>query len=442
MNEELTEQKSLDRTKKLLLKWKNDKKIQKLKEFYDTKSFSGILGVERREMSHSNFIAWILNDKESHNLGQFAIKQLFDMLLEYGEDNIKDSLDLYNDIRLVKDEKYIKIQFDNLYKALMLNSYIIEDLKIGVERVLTGGRIDIIVSMSIRSKNNDIKLPEKVNIIIENKVDSSEHSSQTTTYYNYYTTDNKYKNDLNLFVFLSPIATLKLKEALENKKSLAECEHFISINYQLLSDNIFERALNHDISDRVKFIITEYLLSLRKSSKENKGQTMATGNLEKELLKEFWEHHQELLMKIFPVIAELEEDSDKAEILNDFSDIVTKNFTRYENLNDYIDAEINSKNTNTIEMLKLLISKIEADFGDKIEITYAPSNINIKNPKALKGKVFVYIAPKKDSINLGIKQTTTKNEYIDILLSSIENIENNHLNYMEQLHKAFNGLDN
>ena len=237
MNEEPSEEESLKKTKKLLLKWKNDKNIQELKEFYDTKSFSDILGVERREMSHSNFIAWILNDKESHHLGQFAIKQLLDILLEYGEEKIKNSLDKYNEIN---EEK---LQFGSLYKALMLNNYIIENLEIGVEKVLTKGRIDIIVSMMIRSNKDDIELPKKVNIIIENKVDSSEHSSQTTTYYSYYTTDDKYKNDLNLFVFLLPVSTSKLFEP------LAECEHFINVNYQLLADNVFERALNHDISD-------------------------------------------------------------------------------------------------------------------------------------------------------------------------------------------------
>ena len=144
-SDEVTEEESLKQTKKLLLKWKNDKNIQELKEFYDTKSFSAILGVERREMSHSNFIAWILNDKESHHLGQFAIKQLLDILLEYGEEKIKKSLAKYNKINKEK------LQFDNLYKALMLNSYIIEDLEIGIEKVLTGGRIDIILSMIIKS---------------------------------------------------------------------------------------------------------------------------------------------------------------------------------------------------------------------------------------------------------------------------------------------------
>ena len=121
---------SLEKVKQLLLKWKNDKNIQKLKTFYNTKSFSKILGVERREMSHSNFIAWILDDKESHNLSQFAIRQLFDILLEYGEDGIQYSLNLYNE----NNDK--KIEYNNLYKSLMLENYKIEDLDINVEKVI------------------------------------------------------------------------------------------------------------------------------------------------------------------------------------------------------------------------------------------------------------------------------------------------------------------
>lgn len=426
---------SLNRTKESLLKWKNDKNIQELKEFYDTKSFSEILGVERREMSHSNFIAWILNDSESHNLGQFAIKQLFDMLLEYGEDKIKDSLNFYNEIRLLKDPKYIQLQFHNLYKALMLNSYIIEDLKVGVERVLTGGRIDIIVSMKIQSKNNDIELPKKVNIIIENKVDSSEHSSQTKTYYDYYTTNEDYKNDLNIFVFLLPISTSRLHER------LADSEHFININYQLLSDNIFERALNHDISDRVNFMITEYLLSLRKPSKENKGQIMATGRLEKELLQEFWEEHQELLMPIFPIIADLEEDPEKAKILKEVAESMKKNFKRYDNLDDYISSVLQSVNNDNVERLRLLIDKIESSFGNNIKITYAPSKINISNPKSkIRRKVFVYISIMKDRIRLYIIIDKEKSRK-EIELSNKSEIENGHDNYMDVLKKAFESLE-
>jgi len=299
-----------------------------------------------------------------------------------------------------------------------------------IEKVLTKGRIDIIVSMMIRSSNENIELPKKVNIIIENKVDSSEHSNQTKKYYDDYTKDYKYKNDLNLFVFLLPVATSKLSD------NLAKCEHFININYQLLADNIFERALNHDISDRVKFIITEYLLSLRKPSK--KGTIMAIGKLEEELLKDFWEEHQELLMQMFPIIADLEEDQEKATILREVADKMNKNFKRYENLDEYIDAKLVRTDKDNIERLKLLMNKIESFFGAKIKITYAPSNINISNPKSTKnGKIFLYISTLKNKIRLLVMIPK-----INIELLNEDEIKNEKDNYMNILNDAFESLEN
>lgn len=314
MTDDELEKISLENTKKLLLKWKNDKNIQELKEFYDTKSFSGILGVERREMSHSNFIAWILNDMESHNLGQFAIKQLLDLLLENGEHNIK------------KSSINIAINFNDLYKSLLLGTYKLEDISVIVEDPLKfgqnkGGRIDIIVSMSIKIKtgyDEDFSKEiysesNKVNLIIENKVDSPEHNNQTEKYHDYYKKDNKYKNDLNIFVYLTP------------NDDKPENEQFIKISYQQIADNILERALNQDISDRVEFIINEYLLSLRKPSK--KGQIMAVKSEEEELLKIFWDENSELLNTAFNILRR--SDDSFNELYNATQEKQTRDNTKY-----------------------------------------------------------------------------------------------------------------
>ena len=56
MNEELSELESLKGTKELLLKFKHDDNVQKLNNFYYTKSFAEILKVERKENIHSGFI--------------------------------------------------------------------------------------------------------------------------------------------------------------------------------------------------------------------------------------------------------------------------------------------------------------------------------------------------------------------------------------------------
>ena len=78
--------------------------------------------------------------------------------------------------------------------------------------------------------------------------------------------------------------------------------------------------------------------------------------------------------------------------------------TKYEGLDAYIEfLNKNKKNLKekVIKNLKELIYLLENEFGDTIEITYAPSNINIKNLNSKKrGKVFVYISIYTSKIKL------------------------------------------
>ena len=55
---------NLDQIRDDIIKFKNDPDFQKLENFYYSKSFSEILGVSRREISHSGFLAWLLNDQK------------------------------------------------------------------------------------------------------------------------------------------------------------------------------------------------------------------------------------------------------------------------------------------------------------------------------------------------------------------------------------------
>jgi hypothetical protein len=42
-----------------IIKFNNDINVQKLESLYSSKSFPEIMGVSRKELMHSNFIAWI-----------------------------------------------------------------------------------------------------------------------------------------------------------------------------------------------------------------------------------------------------------------------------------------------------------------------------------------------------------------------------------------------
>ena len=44
-----------------------------------------ILGVSKKELPHSNFLAWFFNVKESHNLGDYAIKEFIKIYFQENE---------------------------------------------------------------------------------------------------------------------------------------------------------------------------------------------------------------------------------------------------------------------------------------------------------------------------------------------------------------------
>ena len=63
-----------------IITFKNDIDIQKLKSLYFSKSFSEIFSISRREISHSSFIAWILDSKENHQLSYFPIQKFLEII--------------------------------------------------------------------------------------------------------------------------------------------------------------------------------------------------------------------------------------------------------------------------------------------------------------------------------------------------------------------------
>jgi len=277
--------------RQMLIDWKNDKNIQKLKEFYNTKSFSEILKVEKNEMSHSSFLAWILDRKQNHQLGEFGVRQLLDILLATARGQQK---------LMVSLEKYNAKEKDSLLKSFILGNYIITNMEIELEKALdTKQRLDIFISIDFKMKDDESNKIYRINIVLENKVESKEHNGQTQSYYTYFSEHEKYKNDLNIFVYLTP----NNDEPVSSK--------FIKISYQQIADSILEKALTQEISTRTACIIKEYLLSLRKPLKQ--GNIMAIGQFEKDLLKDFWEMNEDLLNTAFSVLAEINKGTPEGE---------------------------------------------------------------------------------------------------------------------------------
>ncbi|MBK7809537.1 MAG: PD-(D/E)XK nuclease family protein [Saprospiraceae bacterium] len=297
MNDNFT----IDQIRDEIIKFKNDPDFQKLENFYYSKSFSEILGVSRREISHSGFLAWLLGNLESHNLGEFPIKKFLDIILKFSNDKLKS-------------------KHSDLFNSFVTEDYLIERLFIKPEYAIKNvGRLDIYIDLTllIKGKTKNIKL------VIENKVECRENNDQTNSYFNFF---NPKENEDNIiiYVYLTPISTLELIELTEPECS---CKEFIQINYQSIVDYLIEPALNQNISSRTQNILTEYLKSLSQPSIDEEADghkqelIMALGNEERKLLSSFWDKNQKLILaSLYAISSDPEQEKDTRDSIREALD--------------------------------------------------------------------------------------------------------------------------
>jgi hypothetical protein len=256
-----------------ILQFRADPHIQKLINLYYTKSITEILGVSRRELSHSRFLAWLLNDQESHGLGDFFLKQFLEVVARQClTKNLSVDSELLNQI--------------------LVGTLSIQDVKTESEKDLgEAGRLDIYVECKIRMKEE-----KTLALIIENKVLSKEGKDQTKRYFTYFGPSSP--NKIHLFVYLNAISNQDIDEL---QAPECECNEFIQINYQSLVDFLLEPALEKSITNKTRFILEDYLQSLTQpsfnyeSENYNRGLIMALRQEEKLLLDEFWRKYKDLI---------------------------------------------------------------------------------------------------------------------------------------------------
>jgi hypothetical protein len=278
----------LNEIEREISKFNDDLKVRELTNLYYEKSLPEILGVNRDENSHSNFLAWILNPSESHKLRDFALKKFITNMV---------------------NSKLLKTGAlpPEIRGMLIGGAYSLTDTAITREKHLgQSGRVDLHIETAVRPDNpKGGETGYKIRIIIENKVGSTEGQNQTQRYYDHY---NKQKDGyFNLFAYLTPLSSIRLEELEESE---CGCKEFVQINYQLIVDTILEPALERDIPEHAKSIITDYIRSLSKPSFNDEGADnqeeiiMAVGKKEKELLLSFWENHKRLITSAFRALSE------------------------------------------------------------------------------------------------------------------------------------------
>lgn len=302
----------IEELRNLIRKFNNDENVTQLDNYYNSKCLPEILGTSRKELVHSNFLAWIINESESHQLLDFPLRKFLELIVI----NINDRQ---------------KKKYKNLFDSIIVSDYSISDLYIETERFEKGvGRIDLYIEVTIQINGKR----KRLRLIIENKVGSNEQDNQTTKYYNYYENLNE-KKLVNLYVFLTPISSLDLEKLREPECS---CKEYTQLNYQLIVDFILEPALKRNITSKTEFIIKQYLQSLSQPTIDkdnveyNQGLIMALGTEERNLLNKFWEKNQKLILAtLYAISSDKHQEEDvRDDVSSALSSLSNRDYSKFE----------------------------------------------------------------------------------------------------------------
>lgn len=213
----------------------NSVEFQELNSYYNEKTILGALNVERNENRHSAFVAWWLNPKSEHGLGDAPLK-LF--------------------LRLVATKEWGKWIFKkDFYSRVLAGDYNItirEDFELekSVGKLSSNnskGRIDIWSALELTAEDEDGKDSSLViGMVIENKIYSNEGKNQTLRYFD---AVNSYMKELPSEMEYSGMGVL-----LTAAKQKPSCDQFINITYQELLTYVIEPLMSSVDADSLQFV--------------------------------------------------------------------------------------------------------------------------------------------------------------------------------------------
>lgn len=342
MNDEKVD---INRVRELITSY--HKSVSQIKRYYERPSYMGLLNVGRKEQPHSSFISWLFDSatfNQSHP--NSPIMHLLDIAVKRANQQNK-----------IGDDKAISASLsDSIYGRL----FSISSTSCSLEEVIDNRRCDIVIRCKIKDSERDL------NICIENKVLSSEHTSQTEAYEQYYSND---ENADWLFLFLTPLSSVKLDDYLNlDEKEKCTSEAFVQINYQDLLDYVLEPLINSvDKNSQVYFILDDYINTLRYPVMEDnykKRTIMAIGEQETKLLNDFWEGNHELIelaleaMSCNPNL----DDEVRKEAENTYKSVksllqTAKDITRYVIIEDNQRDDNKEKGYNKVDVAKKFAEK-------------------------------------------------------------------------------------
>ena len=310
-----------------IIAFNSDKKVVALREKFNKASFFEIISKERSETTYSAFLKWLFLENASVDEACSPLAFLLDILVRRCEeqmpevDTILKKADVKKCIvtrRLSMDAIRIgtEVPVSVLTQAIVNGNPriagVLQEPQLQKIAAKSQDRIDLVIECEIKSE--DIKA-KKLQIIIENKIDSSEggrktnkitgvpeydDATQTTRYY----LGTKFSSiefglgtkeecdgleTLQLYVYLTP-------ESQQNATGIDK--HFIKISYQDIVDGILMPMLSSsNLSSRRRFFLEEFLNQLVYPSLNGTSMrpSIAIGKEHSAELSDVWNKFQPLL---------------------------------------------------------------------------------------------------------------------------------------------------
>ena len=280
---------------------------------------------------HSNFLAWIFDSTESHNLGVFPAQKLL-VAIAKAKNRNKEIGRLSDKLLLPFLTESFDIVSSNVFRE---ESFYVD----GKPRY-----IDLIIEIHTK---NDMILP----IIIENKVNSHEHSNQTKDYFKVID-EKRYPEQQRgfrpVYLFLVP--------GYNNASASQDC--FITITYQDLVDYVLEPCMYKTDDNTIGNYIRTYLQCLSFQSDNEKGnQIMAISKEEKSILQSFLSNNRNFLNSLIEMMIESE----------DYDNEKLKKLQNSLNSKDYSKYQFNGEEYNKSKLVHAVVKKYIEDKNPSFE---------------------------------------------------------------------------
>ena len=326
-----------------IIRFNEDKDFLVMREKYNEPSFFEIISKERSETTFSSFLKWLFSCNTSSDSAS-PVMMLLDILVRRSNEQQKNIVLIPENLKTwivsrrmkiqslhVETEQPVSTLARDVFDALCKNNKdeytkgynsgwidypdFVNALQIASN---SQDRIDLFIDCDIIDISGGNK---KLQIIIENKVDSKEggakkykentrlpkeylDASQTGRYYlGTHRTDKNARDVYQLYVYLTPLPSAQLDNFNHMEEGLSEefrgNEHFIQINYQDILDGVIV-PLTHStaLSSRSRFFLEEFKNELTFPNVEATGGTsfIAVSEEFSEHITYKWEDYKTLII--------------------------------------------------------------------------------------------------------------------------------------------------